>query len=415
MINYKKEGGDPFFNFHSMKKCLCFLQFLIFASLFFNCSSPEKNEKIESKTVSINLQEANPDKFDSMFAIEEMMSIGGSENIPIKQIKRILQRESNYWILTSNKILQLDSDGEILDSISSQGNGPGEFQTVDDIRWNNDSNFLEVLDKKSGKLIRFNSQGEFQNEWNNPYLYLATSFMPQGDDYFIYGGVFFSGDGDRAILVSGKTGEKKEGFSKIGNERGYLSVLNNDTFYAKDGAIEFFYSDSDSLYTLSENGSSVKYIFDFGKLQTPPEFFDRSFENIMDFRNQAAENNYASVFSIQPTDKHIFLFIIQGSNYYTATVDRAKNKVRIAKGWSTEFGSDFSNLSSYSAYTPIGSDSQFLYFSIDPYSIKSEIDKLNGNPSLPEFLKKNAYVDRIYQDFDQYENPYLLKIRINDF
>jgi hypothetical protein len=395
-----------------MKKSLFYLPVFI---VFVSCSSPDKKDAIESKSITINLEDAITERFDSMFAVAEMIAIGGSEAIPIKQIKRILPRENNYWLLSSNKIFRLDASGKILDSISSLGNGPGEFQSVDDIRWNEGSNFLEVLDKTSGKLLRFNSKGEFQNEWNNPYLYLATSFMPQGDDYFIYGGVFFNGDGDRTVLVSGKTGEKKKGFSKIGNERSYLSVLNNDTFYAKDGDIEFFFSDSDTLYTVSESGSNYKYLFDFGKFQTPQEFFDRSFENIMDFRNQAAENNYASVFSIQPTDKHIFLFIIQGSKFYTAIVDRATNKVRTATDWSTEFGKDFSNLSSYSAYTPIGSDSQFLYFSIDPYSIKSEIDKLNGNPSLPEFLKSNPYIDRIYQDFDTYENPYILKIRINDF
>jgi len=398
-----------------MKKSLPIIQVFIVSVLFINCSSPDKKDTIESKLVTINLEDSNPERFDSIFAIEEMITIGGSEDIPIKQIKRILPRENNYWLLSSNKIFYLDANGKILDSISRLGNGPGEFQSVDDIRWNESSNFLEVLDKNSGKLLRFNSKGEFQNEWKNPYLYLATSFMPKGDDYFIYGGIFFNGDGDRTVLVSGKTGEKKLGFSKIGNEKHYLSVLNNDTFYAKDGDIEFFYSDSDTLYSLSENESKIKYIIDFGKFQTPSAFFDRSFEDIMDFRNQAAANDYASVFSIQPTDKHVFIFVIQGSKFYTAIVDRTTNKVKTTKGWSTEFGGDFSDLSSYLAYTPIGSDNQYLYFSIDPYSIKSGIDKLNGNPLLPEFLKMNPNINRIYQDFDKYENPYILKIRINDF
>ena len=324
--------------------------------LFFSCSSPEKIDTNNSKLIAINLEDANPEEFNSIFSTEELISIRESEDIPIKQIKRILAIQNNYWLLTSNRIILLDANGVILDSISRQGDGPGEFQSVDDIRWNEDSNFIEVLDKNNGKLLRFNSKGEFQNEWNNPYLYLATSFMPNGDDYFIYGGLFFNGDGDRAVLVSGKTGEKKNGFSKIGHERSYLSVLNNDTFYTKDEEIEFFYSDSDTLYTLSEYGSNAKYIMDFGKFQTPKEFFDRDFENIMDFRNQAAANDYASVFSIQPTDKYIFIFVIKGSNFYTSIVDRATNKVRIAKGWANQYGEDFSDLSSFFIYTPIGSD-----------------------------------------------------------
>ncbi|TVP53971.1 MAG: 6-bladed beta-propeller [Mongoliibacter sp.] len=397
-----------------MNKSLYILQVLIVFILFVKCSSPDKKDTGESKFITINLENANPETFESLFAIEEIIAIKGSEGIPIKSIKRVLSRENNYWLLTSSKILRLDSNGGFLDSISRLGNGPGEFQSVDDIRWNENSSLIEVLDRNSGKLLRFNPEGEFQNEWNNPYLYLATSFMPDGDDYFIYGGVFFEGDGYRAVLVSGISGEKKKGFSKIENERRYLSVLNNDTFYAYNEEIEFFYSDNDTLYTLSEYGSTIKHILDFGKSQTPREFFDRSFENIMDFRNQAAANDYASVFSIQPTDSHFFFFVIQGSKFYTAIVDRTTNEVKVVKGWSSEFGNDFSDLSSYLVYTPIGSDRHFLYFSIDPYTIKSEIDKLNENPSLPEFLKTNPYLHRIYQDFDKYENPYILKIRVNE-
>lgn len=398
-----------------MKKSLPIIQVFVVFVLFSNCSLPDKKDTIESKLVTINLEDSNSERFDSFFSIEKMITIGGSEDIPIKQIKRILQRENKYWLLSSNNIFQLDAHGKILDSISGLGNGPGEFRSLDDIRWNKSLNYLEVLDKKSGKLLRFNSKGEFQNEWRNPYLYLATSFMPKGDDYYIYGGIFFNGDGDRAVLVSGETGEKKLGFSKIGSERSYLSVLNNDTFYDKDGDIEFFYSDNDTIYSLSGNKSQIKYKIDFGKFQTPSVFFDRSFEDIMDFRNQAAANDYASVFSIQPTDKHVFIFVIQGSKFYTAILDRTTNKVKTINGWSTEFGGDFSDLSSYFAYTPIGSDNKYLYFSIDPYAIKSGIDKLNGNPLLPEFLKMNPNINSIYQNFDVYDNPYILKIRIKDF
>ncbi|HAZ23932.1 MAG TPA: hypothetical protein DCY95_04160, partial [Algoriphagus sp.] len=319
--------------------------------------------------MEIHLQDAESAKFDSIFTIEELISLKNSEGTPITKIKRILSRENNYWILTSERILHLDSNGKILNQLSSQGQGPGEYQSIDDIRWNENSNLLEVLDKNSGKLLRFTTEGVFQNEWKNPYLYLATSFIPQGDDYYIYGGVFFNGDGDRAVLVSGKTGEKIIGFSQIGKERNYLSVLNNDTFYNKGDEIEFFYSDSDTLFTLGESGARAKYFFDFGKFQTPEEFFDRDFENIMDFRNKAAENDYASVFSIQPTNTHIFLFVIQGSKLFTAILKRSTNEIRVTEGWSSDFGGDFSNLSSYLVYTPVGSDDQFIYFSIDPYAI----------------------------------------------
>jgi hypothetical protein len=398
-----------------MKKSLSPFLTLCISFLIISCSSSTKETINELESISINLQDAKSGRFDSIFTVEDLISLKDSEGNPITKIKRILSLEKNYWILSSEKILHLDSNGEILNQLSNQGQGPGEYQSVDDIRWNENSNLLEVLDKNSGKLLRFTVEGTFHDEWKNPFLYLATSFIPQGDDYYIYGGVFFNGDGNRAVLVSGKTGEKINGYSKIGKERNYLSVLNNDTFYNTGDKTEFFYSDSDTLFTLGESGARAKYFFDLGEFQTPEEFFDRDFENIMDFRNKAAENDYASVFSIQPTNKNLFLFIIQGSKFYTAIVNRSSHEVKITKGWSSEFGDDFSNLSSYLAYTPIGSDSEFLFFSVDPYAIKSEIDKLKGNPSLPDFLKSNSLIDRIYQNFETYENPYILKVRIKEF
>jgi len=60
-----------------MKKVLCYLHFIIISALFFKCSSPETTEEIESKSASINLLDANPDKFDSMFAVEEIIPIVG--------------------------------------------------------------------------------------------------------------------------------------------------------------------------------------------------------------------------------------------------------------------------------------------------------------------------------------------------
>lgn len=398
-----------------MKQSLFYIQLIIVLFLSTSCFSPEKKNITQSKSIFINLKEVKPKRFSTFFSLEELIAIKSSENIPIKQFKRIVTHENKYWVLSSSRIFHLDSTGTILNNISRVGNGPGEYQTVDDIRWNESLNSIEVLDKNNGKLLRFNSKGEFLNEWRNPYLYLATSFIPRGDNYFIYGGIFFNGDGDRAVLVSGKSGEKLNGYSRIGNERNYLSVLNNDTFYDKGGDIEFFYSDSDTLFTIRENGLGKKYIFDFGEFHIPKEFFNQSFDNIMDFRNKAGAKDYASIFSLQPTDKHIFIFIIQGSKFFTAILDRDSNQIQITRGWSTKFGSDYSNLSSFTSYTPIGSDNQYLYFSIDPYLIKSEIDKLKDNPSLQEFLKTNPQIDRIYQNFNEYENPYLLKVRINNF
>ncbi|MFC3416841.1 6-bladed beta-propeller [Algoriphagus hitonicola] len=396
-------------------KTQSFLFIILFLSaLFVSCTDSNKDETTNTDAIAVDINNSESQSFESVFKITDLIAFQNSENLPIKPIKRILKNQENYWILTSNQILLLDLRGNMLQSVSSEGNGPGEFQSLDDIRWNDFSKTIEVLDKSSGKLIRYTTSGEFQDEWKNPYLNLATSFYPKGDQYFIYGGTFFNGDGDRAVLVSGKSGEKIAGYSKLGKERNYLNVVNNDTFYEFGGEIEFSFSDNDTIYTLNQEDTKAKYIFDFGEFKTPKEFFDRDFENIMEFRNEASANNYISIFATQSTDQHIFLFLTQGAKFFPTIFDRSSGKVKIIDNWSTDFGDEFSKLSSYLTYAPIGSDDESLYFAIDPYAIKSEIDKLTDNPSLPDFLEQNPYINQIFEDFETYENPYILKLSILD-
>jgi len=380
-----------------------------------SCNSQNNDIKADVKVIDINLDHANSVAFESVFNLEGLIPLIGSDNLPINQIKRLIKHEENFWILSSNEILITDLNGQLLRTISSEGEGPNEYQSLDDIRWNKSSQLMDVLDRTSGKLISYTQEGEFEKEWRNQYLYAALSFLPAENDYYIYGGVFFQGDGDRIILVSMETGEKLQGYLPLGKERNFLSIINNDSFFELTNEVEFFFSDNDTVYSISSNEIQAKYIFDFGKYKMPGDFLYRDFENIMEYRNESNLRNYVTLFNIQPTEGNYYLRFRQNNKFYPALLNRATNEVKIINNWSSGFGEGFDKLSSYFFYAPIGSDEQYLYATVDPYAVKSEIEKLKDHPDLSAFLEAHPQIQTIYGDFNQNDNPYLLKFSIKEF
>jgi len=398
-----------------MKNFIYILFLLFVICTLTGCNDQKNNSQEAEEVIFINLDHAKSVAFASVFNLEELIPLKGTEDNPIKQIKRLIKHDEAIWLLSSNEILITDLNGQLIKIISSIGEGPNEYQSLDDIRWNKSSQLMEVLDRTSGKLISYSRVGEYIKEWKNQYLYTALSFMPTENNYYIYGSVFFQGDGDRIVLVSSETGEKLQGYLPIGKERNFLNIINNDAFYEKENDVEIFFSDNDTIYSISSNEIQAKYIFDYGKYKMPGDFLDRDFKNIMEYRNESNKLNYITLFNIQPTDEFYYLRFRQNTNFYPSIFNRATNAVKIIKNWDSGFGEEFDKLSSYFFYTPIGSDEQYLYASVDPYAVKSEIEKLEDHPNLSAFLDANPPIQMIYDNFNQYENPYLLKLRIKEF
>lgn len=379
------------------------------------CNPQNNDVEVDVEVLFVDLDLSNYVPFNSVFNLDKLIPLKGTQDNPINKIKRLIKHEETFWILSTNEILITDLNGQLLRTISSEGEGPSEYQSLDDIRWNKSSQLMDVLDRTSGKLISYTQEGEFEKEWRNQYLYAALSFLPAENDYYIYGGVFFQGDGDRIILVSTETGGKLQGYIPIGKERNFLSIINNDSFYELTNDVEFFFSDNDTVYSISSNEIQSKYIFDFGKYKMPKDFLDRDFENIMVYRNESSIRNYVTLFNIQPTEDYYYLRFRQNTNFYPTVLNRATNEIKIIHNWDSGFGEEFDNLSAYFFYAPIGSDEQYLYASVDPYAVKSEIEKLKDHPNLAAFLEANPPIKTIYENFSRYENPYLLKLSIKAF
>lgn len=394
-------------------KLLKQLLFLLTILTFYSCE--QKNSESTHgnlQKIPVQLENKTAYKFKEIFEIIDLIPIKNSQDFPISKIKKAKKIEDKLWILTPTLVLITDLESNLEKVIQSQGHGPLEYQKLVDIHWNPYLSLVELLDSDQGKLIRYDENGVAKNEWKNKYLRLASSFYPQEDSYWIYGGTFFEGDGDRLIQYDQKKDLKLEGYFPLGHERNYLNVIEPNNFISFNQDLYFYHSYNDTIYSLNKNKVNPSYLLDSGPNSIPAELFTREFKDIMEFSQQIEKSGYVDLLnSIYFSNENIFFRFFHNRKPFSAVYSMEKKSTKIIESWSHEYGSDFSKLSSFMINMPVDSDGEFLYFSVDPYAIKSEVEKLENDPNLEQFMTENPLIKMIIKDFDNYENPYILKLK----
>ncbi|REG83502.1 6-bladed beta-propeller [Algoriphagus antarcticus] len=388
--------------------------FFLFIPILFSCveKKSQTTDQLLQK-ISVQVESKKAYSFQEIFEVVDVIPIKNSQNFPIARIKNIKIIEDKFWILTSKLVLIADLEGNLEKVIQSQGYGPLEYQKLSDIHWNPYLSLVEILDSDQGKIIRYDKNGVPKNEWKNKFLRLASSFYPQENNYWIYGGTFFDGEGARLVVVDNQNDKKLNTFFPLGDERNYLNVIEPNNFIAYNQDMLFFHSYNDTIYSIENDNLNPTYLLDFGPNKIPSELFSKDFKDIMEFGQELEKNGYIDLLgSIYFSEDKIFFRFFYEGKPISAVYSIKDKSTKIITNWKDEFGAGFGKLSSFLINMPIDSDGEFLYVSVDPYGIKSEAEKLKDNPSYDQFMLENLLIKNIIDQFDTYENPYILKLKV---
>lgn len=387
---------------------------LLIIIIVFSCQEKNKNSVDQNlQNIPVQIENITDHSFHEVFEVVKLFPIKNSQNQPITEILKILKIEEKIWILTSSSILITDTEGELEQTIESIGKGPLEYLKLSDIQWNPYLSLVEVLDPDQGKLIRFGQNGLVINEWKNKYLRLASSFFPNENSYWIYGGTFFNGGGNRLVKVDSQDGEKLNGQFSLGSERNHLGVIESSNFIPKNQESLFYHSYNDTIYTLQDNKFSPSYLIDFGPQRVSNELLTGDFKDIREFGQELKKKGLADFLnSLYYSNQTFFFRFFYGGKPITAIHNLNDGNTKLIENWKVKYGTNYAKLSSYSINFPIGAEGEFLYFGVDPYTIKSEIEKLKSDPNLELFLSENPNLEMIISQFETYENPYILKLRV---
>jgi hypothetical protein len=113
--------------------------------------------------------------------------------------------EGNVFVADSYELTVkvFDGKGEFVKSFGREGNGPGEFSTLDDIHWCRFDNTLYIPDRRNNRINKFTAGGKFLDaQKTNKFKIRVKGIHSFADGKFVLTGMRFGGNfADHRIMV----------------------------------------------------------------------------------------------------------------------------------------------------------------------------------------------------------------------
>ena len=336
----------------------------------------------------------------------------GEEIIPT--ISKVLMSEDMVYILSkpNNTIYALDLGGNLVFTIDHQGNGPQEYNSVDDFGINIGKKILEIIDLRGQRILRYSAlSGKYLEEID--YVFYTYTFaplegggrvfhnsvMPNGK-YFnnssLNAGVFFSDSSNKIVetyLDYDSTGITK---SRLVTTQNIFRTFDQDYLYAPLYSNKIF-----KINSVNET-FQPRYLIDLGRHSMPTSFLKDYKGNPMEFDLYLNKSEYAHyITDFYENRSHISYWFLIANRPYKVIHDK-KMKRTFAYERILKTGFDF-NLE------PIGVWKNQFITSVNYETLKSFITIYESRFS-KEQLNQNYYYQQLLslKQKSSSENPILM-------
>lgn len=287
--------------------------------------------------------------------------------------------EDNIYIKTKDGLFVFALDGKFLRKIGNRGKGPKEYLSMIDFDVNKEA--IYTLDVLSHKIFEFQKDGNFTKYigykcipdkivLSNQQIYLANSTDPT-----------FWGDIDSGILLSGldKMGQSLPPVKNSNREM--PSAVTN--IYNYKGNIHYRQTLNDTVFCLSNNQLSPRYLIDLGKYKPIKTMYKK---------NEVIKTQTCS--RIEESDQFVFLWIKKVDNT-TANVVYDKTSPTLFAVKDGEFKNDIDNGISF----------------WPEHVTNNKLVKTLWYPTISEIVKEKkagAALQKKYEKMDVNSNPILM-------
>ncbi|UCS92438.1 6-bladed beta-propeller [Echinicola marina] len=358
-------------------------------------------------------------KPSTIFNSVEFLTFKNEENI-ISNINKVNVAGDNLIFESDNVVFRSNLNENRALMIGRPGNGPGEYISVNDLYIDKQDSTINILDGKSGKIIIYNYEGEFIEEFRNPNFTTAIGFTKLDNNNFaIYGGAAFYGGLDYRCFLWSADNKKIIGkFFPIGDEHKYDFFIDANNFWDDGNNILFSYSFKDTIYNMEKDKIVPKYAINFGDFTLPQEIRENNYEDVVEFVTRLRESNYAyQATNFYNLDKYLYFTFQYKSNRFRSFYNKHNQKTVIVSKIGTKENNFIEDELYYFSKIVIGSNDNFLFCQVDPYEFVSIYDGIKENLNEEEwtmYMKGNPELEKLYKLFKS-EDPgnVILKLEIN--
>ncbi|KYG72328.1 6-bladed beta-propeller [Roseivirga echinicomitans] len=316
-----------------------FYSFLIFLFLSACTSNPSSTETQTDGGIKI-IDVANAERYEGTLdaLIEDVyfVQLEASEEALFSEASKVLFAKEEILILDrrNHKVMAFDEEGNFLFKIDQKGNGPGEYQEIFSMAYDDDNN--QIILAAPGKFLWFDMQGDFIREVKSTFSYVYISDMAYvGNSQFaIYPdlhGVFDDVTTRSMVLDSNANMVAVyEPFNKAVRTENSTGMYSHFSASKTPLAVGVY---SHDVWKFESGEAEIAYRFDFGVDAMPEDFIDTYITDpsltSQRVREIIAEKDYWAIHggALQETDQSIFFLSSNRKEYQPALYDMQTKKV----------------------------------------------------------------------------------------
>ena len=242
--------------------------------MFFGCGTDRKSEYAKIDGFTIDAKKINLDN-DSRLPLSDFVEkvdiipLEFNANCMLSEIRKIVIHNNNLFLIERSfrgSVYRFDIQGNFLNKISSNGNGPQEVIELRDFSLNEDEQIVYILDSGRQVILCFDYDGQFierininqsadRFEYKNGLFYIYADNRSVGDDLFNLTIRNVKGEIEKAYFASKK----------------YSTSFSSSIFAKTQDNLFFKQSMCDSIYSLDGTALNNAYFFDFGSYRFTSE------------------------------------------------------------------------------------------------------------------------------------------------
>ena len=189
--------------------------------------------------------------------------------VPVGNIQMV---GGNLFIPCSEGLMQFTDEGKFVRSVAKRGQGPGEYNRIRCIVSNEPSQEVYIMDR--GKVLIYSVDGVFQKESRIP---LCWQFILLDDSTFVGYTYNNTGQADNKLTIADHQANILNTFPQydrftVEDGLNYYIMGKQDRFlysFKKEACCKEYYNDT--VFTISREQLSPRYIMEMGKYKIPKE------------------------------------------------------------------------------------------------------------------------------------------------
>ncbi len=231
------------------------------------CSCSEKQDTNSYLITNFSQSETENLKISELLGTDfRIINLNEAQGYSIGRINKVVKRANNFFILSDDKtIFQFDDDGNFISILDKKGGGPGEYNRIEDfdIYEENGELVIWLADFSQIKIYKFNRNWQLSNAIKLPFV--INKFIQLKNNQ---------------ILLM--TGQNPNSLTLINNDGNIIKeFLNKEIPFLTLKPVQFVKIDSSIIFPLGMSNSFVNYNctnqqFGFGKYIKANHFLKRS-------------------------------------------------------------------------------------------------------------------------------------------